>query len=271
MSVAEVHGTEIYFEEVGEGPVVLICHGGPGVHHGPYHSLDPLGDGRKLVFWDHRGHGRSGRPPRDTLSMPHWADDAAALAGHLGIERAAVLGHSFGGWVAQELALRHPGLVGALVLASSTAGQLGSGESDEDQGPPMPTEVLDLLSRLPGDDAEAVAQYSALAPHFMRDADPEFLRSHLNNPPVDAASMIAVFEELSKWSSADRLGTIACPTLVLGGRHDVFSSYQQAERIARRVPGAELVEFAERGHFMWAEEPERFFSLVSSWLTDKGF
>ncbi len=271
MSIAVIEGTEIFFEEVGEGSPLLIFHGGPGVHHGPYRSLDPLSDHRRLVFWDHRGHGRSGRPSRDTLSMQQWADDAAALAAHLGIRRTAVFGHSFGGWVAQEVALRHPDLVGALIVASSTAGQLGVGESTVDQGPPMPAELLEILSRTPTNDAEAASQYDALAPHFMNGSDPDFLRDQLREPSVDAATMVAVFEELAKWSSVDRLRDISCPTLVLGGGRDVFCSFPQAERIAGRIPGAELVEFPENGHFMWAEKPETFFAIVSSWLTDNGF
>ena len=266
-AVADIAGTTIAFETVGEGPALLICHGGPGLHHGAYRTLDPLATGRELVYWDHRGHGRSGRPPRATLSMAQWADDAAALAARLGIVHADVLGHSFGGWVAQELALRHPRLVRSLVLVATTPGQLGTSESpDDDQGPPPPAEIVELLGRRPVDDVQVAATYAELAPWFTRTASPDLLRDHLDPALVDAASMVAVFEELARWSSVDRLSSISCPTLVVGGRHDVFCSPQQAERIARFVPHAELAVFDEAGHFVWLEDPDGFFGLVDGWL-----
>ena len=71
-------------------------------------ALDPLADRLQLVYYDHRGNGRSGRPRMDTLTMEQLADDANALARRLGFDRLLVFGASYGGFVAQELAVRHP-------------------------------------------------------------------------------------------------------------------------------------------------------------------
>lgn len=270
MTMFDLEDTSIYYEVVGDGPPLLVCHGGPGLHHGPYRSLDRLGDRHRLVFWDHRGHGRSGRPDASTLTMPRFADDAAALATHLGIERAVAFGHSFGGWVAQELALRHPHLVAALVLVATTPGQLGASESEtDDQGPPPPPEVLELLTTPPQTDADVVAQYRALAPHFARRVDPVLITDHLDERLADARSMNAVFTALAAWSSVDRLATISCPALVVGGREDVFCSPPQTERIGRRIPGADVVVFGDCGHFVWAERGHDFFPLVQRWLANR--
>jgi proline iminopeptidase len=78
--------------------------------------------------------------------------------------------------------------------------------------------------------------------------------------------MVRGFEVLASWSSVDRLAGIVAPTLVLGGRHDVFTAWPQAHRIASRIPGAEVVVFEESGHFPWIEEPDRFFAVVRDWL-----
>jgi proline iminopeptidase len=105
-----------------------------------------------LLYLDHRGNGRSGRPPLDTITMEQLADDAATLAGHLDLDHVMVIGHSYGGFVAQELALRHPELVSALMLVDTTPGQRGVTEDpDADQGPPPPPELAEAMSVLPDD------------------------------------------------------------------------------------------------------------------------
>ena len=252
---------------LGEGPPCFIAHGGPGLHHGLYRSLDPLAARHLLVYWDHRGHGRSDPLPGGPVSMSLFADDAVVLADRLGIETFAVFGHSFGGWVAQELALRHPNRVSAMILAGTTPGQLGRTESaDDDQGAPPPAEVADLLATSAANDAELIDVYTRLAPYYFRGGDTSTLVAALSPELVSADSMVRVFDALSRWSAVDRLGDIVCPTLLLAGRHDVFCSPQQLDRIARRVAHAESAVFENSGHFMWIEEPDQFFPLVRGWL-----
>ncbi len=79
-----VNGTQLFMQEVGGGPVVLVLHGGLGIEQQPYRSLDPLGSRLHLIYIDHRGNGRSSRPDPATLTMTAWADDAAAVAGLVG-------------------------------------------------------------------------------------------------------------------------------------------------------------------------------------------
>ena len=74
-----------------------------------------------LVYYDHRCNGRSGRPPIETLTLAQLADDADALRSHLGYEKVAVLGHSYGGCLALQYALRHPRHVSHLLLVGTTA------------------------------------------------------------------------------------------------------------------------------------------------------
>lgn len=256
----------LHTELTGEGPPCFVAHGGPGLHHGLYRSLDPLVARRLLVYWDHRGHGRSDRLPGGPVSMSLFADDAVSIADRLGFDRFAVLGHSFGGWVAQELALRHPERVSALILAATTPGQLGLTESPDDQGPPPPAEVTDLLAMRPATAVQLIQLYTRLAPYYFREGDANALLDELSPELVSADSMVRVFEALSRWSAVDRLGDIVCPTLLLAGRHDIFCSPQQLHRIACRVAHADQVVFENSGHFMWLEEPDRFFPLVREWL-----
>ncbi len=103
MATASINGTELYYTTVGEGLPCLVMHGGLGFDHTVLHPwLDPLGDTLHLIYYDHRGNGRSGRPSRETHTHAQFAADAEALAAYLGFERVAVIGHSYGGFIALE-------------------------------------------------------------------------------------------------------------------------------------------------------------------------
>ncbi len=268
MATVELNGTSIWYEQEGTGPDCLVLHGGLGVDHVLYQrTLEPLAEKLNLVYFDHRGNGRSGRPPPETITMEQLADDAAALAEHLELTSVAVLGHSYGGFVAQELALRHPGLVAALLLVDTTPGQLGSTEDpSDDQGPPPPAELVELVSVPPASNEDLAAGMRDLLPFYLHQGDPAAARVAFASTIFDARAMARGFEVLSGWSSVDRLASITAPTLVVAGRHDVVTSWPQAARIASRVPGAELVIFDSSGHMPWIDEPDRFKAVVDDWL-----
>jgi proline iminopeptidase len=268
MAIAELNGTSIWYDREGTGPPCLVLHGGLGVDHTLYQrTLAPLRERLTLVYLDHRGNGRSGRPSLDTITMEQLADDAAALAGHLGFQQVAVLGHSYGGFVAQELALRHPGLVVGLVLVDTTPGQLGATESaDDDQGPPPPPELAEAMSVVPTTDDEFATGMREQFGFYLHRLDPAELEPVLAATIFDVRAMLRGFEVLAGWSSVDRLHTIAAPTLVLAGRHDVFTSWPQSVRIATRIPNAEMVVFENSGHMPWLDEPQQFVDVVVDWL-----
>lgn len=273
MPSAELNGTTLHFETAGAGAPCLVLHGGLGVDHNYLRpGLDRLGDRLGLVYLDHRGHGHSvpateARRPPEAPTVTQLADDADALAAHLGHERVLVLGHSWGGSVAQELALRHPDRVIGLVLVASTAGGLGVGESLlDDMGPPLPVEV-DILTRVPpATDHELEATVRALGPYYLRGGDPAAAADVFARCRFDAGAMVRSMHVLAAWSAVDRLNAITAPTLLLGGRHDVFCPPEQLARMASRMPRAEIAVLDESAHLPWLDEPDRFFPIVEEWL-----
>jgi proline iminopeptidase len=272
MPSAEVNGTDLHYEVVGEGPTCLVVHGWPGTDHTYLRpSLDRLGSRLRLVYYDQRGHGRSGRPSVETLSMEQLADEAAALAAELSRGPVLVLGHFHGASVAQQLAIRHPDRVAALVLVAATPGELGAGESLLDDladldATPTPPEV-EILQRVPpGSDAELASTMAALAGHFFDPWDPERAERVFARTTFDAATAVGLTPTLSRWSAVDRLGEVEAPILLITGRHDVFAPPAQARRIERRAPAASLVVLERSGHLPWLDEPEPFAAAVERWL-----
>src|SRR5205823_8624161 len=100
MDVTLSDGYKIFVEPVGDGFPVIVLHGGPGMDHTMFRPyLDPLGDEFRLLYVDERGQGRSERVDPETLSLEVFARDVDLLAEALGLDRFALLGHSFGAFV----------------------------------------------------------------------------------------------------------------------------------------------------------------------------
>ncbi|HTN81634.1 MAG TPA: alpha/beta hydrolase [Acidimicrobiales bacterium] len=268
MSEVSVNGTTIWYERDGAGRPCLVLHGGLGVDHTMYRrSLQPLTTRLELVLLDHRGNGRSGRPPVETITIEQLAEDAAAVASALGLAHVLVFGHSYGGFVAQELTLRHRELVSGLMLVDTTPGQLGTGESEDDyRGPPPPPEFLEVLSSFPESDEELAQGTAMLAPHYLHQRDPADLMELFAGTIYSRDALVQGFVSLASWSAVDRLASITCPTFVAAGRHDVLTSPPQVDRIADRITGSTRVIFEQSGHMPWFDEPEAFFAAVGGWL-----
>ena len=271
MPVARLNGTELFYVEVGEGIPCLVLHGGLGLDHTYLHPwLDPLGDVLRLVYYDHRGAGRSGRPPADTLTFDQLAADADALRAHLGVDRVGLLGHSFGGFVALHYALRYPRRVARLILVSTAAAWDYLAEVAANLVRRGATEeMLRLMaSESSPDDAEAGRVFRILAPLYFTRPDAGIAGDLFRRTLFSAVAMTRGRELLRAHDLAHRLGEIAAPTLILAGRDDFITPVSQAERLQRRIHNSRLVLLDRSGHFPHAEEPDAFQTAVRRWVTE---
>ena len=256
--------------------VLLALHGGPGFDHAylkPF--LSPLADVAQLVYLDLRGQGRSGRPPLATCTAEQMADDVAAFCRLLGLERPAVLSHSFCGTVALLLALRHPGLAGRLVLVDTVA-----------SWSVVVGEALALLEEWHGPEVRAAAR--AMEGDTSAEADEDFGRVAFPTYVADPALRPSVMEAMGRsgynaevadhfWNRlADaydvrgRLGEIGVPTLVVVGERDWRTPPSASRTIAAGIPGAELLVLPDVGHFPYAEAPEAFAAAVGRFMETPG-
>ena len=252
MTQASIGDIALYFERAGEGqPLLFISGTGADLRSKPNVFDGPLAKRFDLVAYDQRGLGRSSKPDRP-YTMAEYADDAAALMDRVGWASALVLGVSFGGMVAQELALRHPAKVRRLVLACTSPGGEG--------GSSYPFHAIGHLTGeararhlLPISDTRRDAVWAAAH----ADEYAAMIAFAANDPYADepghrvgAARQLEARAGHNAWA---RLPDIACPVLVAGGTYDGIAPPETQRRLAARIPGARL-EMFEGGHLFMLQD-----------------
>jgi len=274
-----VNDTQLYFDVEGPGlvpdgttmrerPVLLALHGGPGFDHTIFKpTLSALADAVQVVYLDLRGQGRSGRPAVESCTLEQMADDVAAFCRAVGLDRPIVLGHSAGGFVALNLAVRHPDVVGRLILVDTAAATADMGDA------------MSTLERRHGPEARAAAERMfggdfspAVLDDFMRLVAPAYVRDPAKLPALAEAIARSNFntevagyyfrERAAFYDLHARLGEIAVPTLVVVGDYDWLTPLNASRLIASAIPGAELVVIPDAGHFAYSEQPELFARAV---------
>ena len=254
MPQAAVRGIRLHYEVAGSGPPVLFISGTGGdlrTSPGPFDS--PLARRCTLAAYDQRGLGQSDKP-EGPYSMADYADDAAALLDDLGWPTAGVIGVSFGGMVAQELAIRHPDRVERLVLAcTSPGGALGASYplhelEDVPDGVRNPR-LLELADTRCDPEWQAEHPDEVAAVLAYRRQSEERSRS---DPEARAGALLQLAAR-AEHDTGDRLASISCPTLVCGGRYDGIAPPANSEALASHIPGAELAMF-EGGHMFFIQD-----------------
>jgi 3-oxoadipate enol-lactonase len=252
MPFAQVNGLEVWFERRGAGEPLLFISGTGGDLRNRPNMLDgPLVAAFDVLAYDQRGLGRSSKPDV-RYAMADYGDDAAGLMEALGWECARVIGVSFGGMVAQELALRHPERVSRLVLACTSPGGAG--------GASYPFHTIEQLTGearakhlIPISDIRHDAVWAAAHPELyaqmvaLSTADPY---------PDEQGHAVGAHRQIEARASHDtweRLGRIACPTLIAAGRYDAIALPKTQDGMAARIPGAQL-QFFEGGHLFMLQD-----------------
>jgi proline iminopeptidase len=267
MPTTSINGTELYYITAGEGIPCLVMHGGLGFDHTYLHPwLDPLGDTLHLIYYDHRGNGRSGRPPKETMTHAQFAADAEALVLHLGFDKVAVIGHSYGGFIALEFALRYPQRVSHLILLDTAPAFSYSEEIVENARRQGATdEVIEVLQEDWSTDEEMRQKFPIIWPLYFKNFDADICARLLENSIITTVGG-ARDGELSAYNVVPRLSEIRIPTLILVGRYDFICPPSQAHILHEGIANSELVIFENSGHLPYVEEAEAFFKTIRDWI-----
>ena len=253
----DANGVSLYYERQGTGERLLVVSGTGGDLREQPRVDGPLAEHFDVLAYDQRGLGRSSVPAWP-YAMQDFADDAAALLDAVGWEDCLVIGISFGGMVAQEIAIRHPERVRRLVLACTSAGGAG--------GASYPLHKLAEMDP---------AQRSALRMELIdtrwdqawRKANPEMVallgaRMGLDRQADAAPGLTNQLAARAGHDTSDRLGSISCPTLVCGGRYDGIAPPANSEFLARAIPGARL-EMFDGGHGFFTQDAAALPAIIA--------
>src|SRR3954453_20489474 len=248
---AAIRDTEIYFDIDGPGlvpdgprmrerPVAFAIHGGPGGDHTGFKpGYAALTAAMQVVYFDHRGQGRSGRGDADRWNLDENVEDMEALRRHLGCGPIVSIGTSYGGMVAQAHAARYPDAVSHLVLIVTAAhgGFIPRAQAIvRERGTPEQQAVCEMLwAGTFSSAAEMRRYYAAMAPMYARTHDPAAGtgrgRAIYSPEPINRAFGPDGF--LRRFDLRSELERITAPTLILAGRHDWICPVEFSEEISR--------------------------------------
>ncbi|MGE0626050.1 MAG: alpha/beta fold hydrolase [Pseudomonadales bacterium] len=261
MPFVRANGIRIYFESGGAGPRLLFISGtGGDLRNRPNVFDGPLADAFEVLAYDQRGLGQTDKPDTD-YRMRDYADDAAGLLTELGWDRVPVVGVSFGGMVAQELALSHPDRVSALVLACTSAGGAGGASYPLHELEALP-EVERVERQLSLSDQRRDAAWRAANPDRWR-ALVEMTRA-ARRADRDEAGGRRQLDARAGHDTWERLPGLEVPVLLAGGRYDGIAPVANMTAMAGRIPGATL-ELFEGGHLFLLQD-KTAYPFIIQWL-----
>lgn len=287
----DAHGVLIYYKTIGRGAPLLIVHGGPGASHDyflPY--LLPLARHNKLIFIDERGSGRSQQLEDPSgYTVENMVEDVEDVRQALGLGRISLLGHSYGGVLAQAYALKYQRNLTHLILCSTFSSTKAINDVFIRMKENMTPELRDRINRMEaeglfghGKDYEKnryTNEYMIAAwgegyfPYlYQNHPDPNF------DPIQMGVTSWALYREM--WGShgeyvidgnlvsveyTDRLSTIHVPTLITVGDHDE-SDPSMSRVMQQKIAGSKLVILPKSGHMTFVDQPKMFLDAVSAFL-----
>lgn len=283
---ARIRNTEIYFDVDGAGlvpdgprmrarPAAFIIHGGPGGDHSDFKlAFKPLADQLQLVFFDHRGQGRSARGDVRLYNLDENVRDMEALRLHLGLGPIVSVGTSYGGMVAMAHAARYPDAVSRLILIVTAAHAGFNARARQivaERGTPEQIAVCDQLWAGELDTVDKLRHYyEVMGPMYSRRYDPAAARASRERGILSPDALNQAFAPggfLQTFDLRAELASITAPTLVLAGRHDWICPPEFSQEIHRLIAHSELRIFEDSSHAIRADETDALVQAIGAFAS----
>ena len=252
----------------GTGTPLLVINGGPGFAHGFLHLSivwERLAEGRRVVFFDQPGTGQSWSVgPKDSLVVQDILRSIEAIRETIGVPRLAVLGHSWGGYVALAYALNHPDHVERVVLVASVSPKISATESLS--GALYP-ERMAAQAGLSADNPDDVQTYirGQLAMSFYSSEVRDRVLTRLGVVAYNGRQETLLWKDAEAHDLTGDLNRLSMPVLVTTGRFDAGAP-RNSWRIHQAIRGSQFAVWERSGHFPFFEEPDAFFAVVDRFL-----
>jgi pimeloyl-ACP methyl ester carboxylesterase len=269
MKAALADGVSLFVEELGDGFPLVVLHGGPGMDHTMFRPyLDPLSDEFRVLYVDERGQGRSDRVDPASLSLEVFAHDVDLLAESLGLERFALLGHSFGAIISTWHAINR-GTADAYVISGGgdsseklTADVAASLEAMGEAGVPIAQSWENEKTVRTEEELHELARVQ-MPFHFAGEPPPGYGDDTIGSPDVLRHFANAGYGD---FDYTPDLGRVSKPTLVVVGEEDRTTTTRAASVLHEGIEGSELVVIAGVGHMSFVEAQDAYLDAVRNFL-----
>lgn len=272
-------GVRLFCEEQGSGIPLVLLHGGPGNSHHSFHPAFSLLDDRiRAIYYDQRGCWRSDYTPGSGYCVDQSVEDLEALRRALGIERWVVLGHSYGGFLAQWYAAKHTSSIAGLILVCSAIPSKDMYTLTSTYPEYLIPEEQAMQDRIFGDPSLTQAQLM-----YNIQINGRWKRNQYYRPSTDTLSRTALYEWTFDEGYYDDIAQsmLACdvtgafddgaiPTLIVEGRWDNTWNTDKPAKLHKLHPQARLEYFQMSGHLPFNDEPERFFPMIEEFVVSVG-
>jgi proline iminopeptidase len=283
---AKIRDTEIYFDVEGAGlvpdgarmrekPIAFLVHGGPGADHTGFKpTFSPLSSKMQLVYFDHRGQGRSARAAKESYTLDNNVEDMEALRQYLGLDRIVVIGMSYGGMVALTYASRYPDRVSHLIVGVTVAdsrflkqAQANLAKRGTEEQKAISQHLWDGTFR----DEEHLREYfRIMGSLYSVTHDPQASQDGWKRAILSPDAINQAFGDfLRSYDVRADLCRVTAPTLVIGARHDWICPPEFSQEIAALIPNADLRIFERSGHSVRADEPEALLDAIAGFIVYK--
>ena len=282
-----VNGAKLYVVIAGHGDPLIIIPGGPGGSHYPYRDFDTLARDNEIIYYDAFGRGKSDTATDvKEYSLERDIEDVEGIRVALHIDRLNVLGHSYGGVVAQGYALRYPEHVSHLILANTFHSYLMWQANDDNSNHEIKTnypELWDSLMKLRdqgyvSSDPACQKIYGQVPYGFLYAYNPgnfeksggrpypHPFNSKLYYQMVGRDGDFIVGSDIGSFDYRRQLKNLQMPVLIYGGRYDRVAVPAMMEKFRIYCPQATFVLFEKSGHNPQVEEPEKLFPVIEKFL-----
>ena len=276
--LVDIGDTKLFVSDRGSGYPILVLHGGPGLDHNEFGDyLDPLCDQFRLILVDLRAQGRSEKCPESTWTLEQMAKDVMSLANALHLKQYAVLGHSYGAFVALQNAVDFPNAASQTIVSGGVPSARFLSVVEENLAKLEPVEIREQVkaswdreASVDTEDGFAELMHDQMPFHFGNPLDPRIAEyEKRTSNTIYSPAMLRHFAqaEYGGIEVEDRLKNATQPVLVCTGRMDRVCTVEAAEATANGLPHAELVIFEESGHMTFVEETERYLQVVRDFLS----